>query len=279
MVKHSRKHKFDFTFKPQDFLNWTEGQVRQLKVGTTVKKRNKDEYETRWKVLKVPLIYIQLICQLLTEEDHGKYNSGHEAVRRQSYASRVLDEVAKEFKKEFKDWKSNPSGIRFRVLNHILQRYYRGIPDSYTPVVCGAIAGPREPTIRDVTCFYLLKDPVDLKLIPHYCRNLLFNPESRWFLAVLYGKVHVKDVGHFNKVRVNHDNVMEVLRDEDESETMFGEQSFLREVEVRAIFDEGLEEYFEAYLKEVVRNFRLPNIPPLTLQFRSLNLLRRSRPN
>ena len=279
---HSRKYKFAFDdFKAEHFLHKNVNVLRKLQVGTLVKVRNKDEYKENWKELQVPIIYIQLIAQLLAEDFHGDYNDGHEALRRQSYARRVLDEVGKEFMKYFKEWNRtrNFAGIRFRVLNPILQRYLRGVPDAYTPVVCAAISGADAPTIREVTEFYLSKDPVDLTAVSLYHRNLLYIPKSRWHLTILMGKADLKDASHFDKVRINHDNIMEALAADDGSSTTPGEESELVKVEVRAIFDEGLQYLFRVQLRRVVRILRCFTSHQLTLCFCSLSLFAKSRPS
>ena len=216
----------------------------------------------------MPLIYVQLIGQLVAEDLHGQHNTGHEALRRQSYARRVLDHVGHEFRREFKEWKrlGKPSDIRFQTLNPILQRYFRGVPDGYTPSVRSAISGSDAPTIRDVTLFYLGEDPCDPDLISAYHRNLLYIPESRWYLAVIFGIAHLDSVEHFEKVRVNHDNIMEELALEGATDTADGDESKLNKVEVCAILDEGLEDFFEDQLNRVVH---IPLAPcctrPLTL--------------
>ena len=268
LAVHSRKYRFIWDkLNPSDFLVWHTGELRMLKVGTMLKQRGKNTKEMNWKELDVPIIYVQLIAQLVAEDRHGDHNEGHEALRRQSYARQVLDEVAKEFKREFKEWKNNPAGIRFQTLNPILQRYLQGIPDAYTPSVRRAISGGDEPTIRDVTKFYLSRDPTDPDAVSLYRRNLLYIPESRWFLAVLSGKVKVADIDHFDKVRVNHDNIMEALAEDDGTTTAEGEESNISEVEVRAIFDEGLEDFFEDQLKRVVCVLWSPRVQPLTFRF------------
>ena len=119
--------------------------------------------------------------------------------------------------------------------------------------ICRAISGGDEPTIRDLTEFYLSRDPTNPDTISLYRRNLLYIPELRWFLVVPPGKAKLADIDHFDKVRVNHDNIMEALTEDDGTTTAEGEESNISEVEVRAIFDEGLEDFFEDQLKQVVR--------------------------
>jgi len=258
-MNHSRKYKFAFSdFTADDFLVWNTGELRQLRIGYPKKLPKKDDYKVHWKKLKVPIIYVQLIAQLVAEDFHGDHNNGHEALRRQSYARRVLDEVAKEFRNEFKEWKDNPSAIRFKVLNPILQRYLQGVHDGYTPSVRAAISGGVEPTLRDVSMFYLSKDPVDPDAVSLYRRNLLYIPESRWHLGVLLGNAILENIRYYDKFRINHDNIMEELSQDDATTTASGEESTINEVEVRSIFDEGLEDFFTDQLERVVRVLQPP---------------------
>ena len=277
LTEPRRKHKFAFdNFKSKDFLRWNTGEVCELKVGVNRKVRNKNEYALRWKKLKVPLIYVQLVAQLVAKDLHSQHNTGHEALRRQSYARRLLDHFGNEFRTEFKKWKKlgKPSDIRFKTLNPVLQRYFRGVPDGYTPSVRSTISGRDHPTIHDVTIFYLGEDPRDPDLVSCYRRNLLYIPESRWYLAVILGIAYLDSVQHFDRVRVNHDNIMEELALEGGSDTADGEESKLNEVEVRAILDEGLEDFFEDQLNRVVH---IPLVPcctqPLTLWLLQLEIV------
>jgi hypothetical protein len=231
-------------------------------------------YATRWqtKRVKIPLVYAQLIGQLVAEDKHGGHNNGHEAVRRQSYARDVLEAVGKELRRIKGDY----TLFRSKVLNPILQRYLRGVPDSYTPSIRAAISGDDEPTIADATKFYLAKDPVDPVYLPHYRRNLLYIVESRWYLGILLGEMDLKSKLDFNRIRVHHDNIMEALADEDDTDSDSTSQdkddadtssedddeetpAALNEVEVRTIFDEGLEGCFADELEAVVR--AIPSTP------------------
>jgi len=256
LTGHSRKYRFQFEFTADDFLAWNVGKLRKLHVGYPRKVPREDAYETHWKELEIPIIYVQLIAQLVAEDLHGNYNNGHEALRRQSYARRVLDLAGKEFVKEFNVWKEAPTAIRFKVLHPILLRYLRGCPDGYTPSIRSAISGDDEPSIREATEFYLSKDPVDLDATFQFRRNLVYIPESRWYLAILLEVANVDSVGHFDKVRVNHDNIMEELAQDEDASTDTDEVSFFNEPEVRAILNEGLEGFFGEQLEQVVRTLQ-----------------------
>ena len=245
-----------------------------------MKVQNSNEHKTITKALDIPILYVQLVAQLVAEDLHGDDHDSHEALRRQSYTRQVLDQFGKEFRREFKAWKADPQAIHSKVFNPILQWYLRGVPDRYTPAITAAISGEDEPTIHDVSSFYLAKDPVDPNYASTYSQNLLYIPESRWYLAVLMGKAELKSVANFDKVRVNHDNIMEYLAEDNSSTTVSGLDSYLNEVEIRAIFDEGLEDAFEGHLgkHEVVR-ILTPLVPPLpTLPFHRRISSRKSGP-
>ena len=94
------------------------------------------------------------------------------------------------------------------------------------------------------------------------------------------GKAELKSVAHFDKVRVNHDNIMEYLAEDESSTTVSGQDSFLNEVEIRAIFNEGLEDAFEDLLnKPEVVCILTPLVPPLpTLPFHRRISSRKSGP-
>lgn len=170
--------------------------------------------------------------------------------------------------------------FRSKVLTPILQRQLWGIYDGYGPSVREAIPISRsatpnsdedEPTITilDATKFYLSEDPVDPALIPNYRRNLIYIPEARWHLGVMMGKHEKVGTGaYYNKVRDNHDRIINALDEEDDS----SEEgiALLRPAEVEAIFDEELEDFFRPELARVVRILSSPCLPLLTVHHDSL---------
>ena len=138
-----------------------------IQVGAHVKIKNKAATKMKWtKPVGIPVVYAQLIAQLLAEDLHGEQNSGHEALRRQSYARQVLDAAGK----EIKQYKGPSTAFRSKILTPILQRYRRGTPDGYTPTIRTAVSGDEDvaPTLTDATQFYLSEDPVDPAHIPFY---------------------------------------------------------------------------------------------------------------
>jgi len=220
----------------------------EISVGFAQKIRNKDAYETRWTKAHIPLLYVQLIAQLVAEDKHGNEDDGHESLRRQSYAREVLDAVGREIRRY------RGEGIRFRsaVLNPILQRYRQGVPDGYTPAVCDAISADGRPTITEATIFYLEEDPLSLLFVSSYRRNLIYIPESRWFLRVLLQKANLLSKTSYNFVRANHVKIVAALAKEDDTVTEDGEDSHFTEVEIKAILQEGLDEFFKHELSWTV---------------------------
>ena len=204
------------------FLNWEDGELWEIEVQKLAKRsQGKKTTADTWRKLKLPAVYVQLIYQLLAEDRHGNDNDGYEALRRQSYARQVLDQAAM----EIREYTGAAKDFRSAILTPILQRYLWGIPDSYTPVICAAVAkGNEEPTLADATKFYLRMDPVDHTYLPQYRRNLLYIAESRWYLGTLLDNFDVTSDNDFNKTRINHDAVMESIAneanedDEDEDE-------------------------------------------------------------
>lgn len=257
-MDHSHTHKYKYKFAANDFLKWSTNTLREIEVGAPVKKPKVQATEMCWKKLKIPLVYVQLIDQLHQEDKHGDEDSRHESLRRQSYARRVLDAVGKELRRY------SGSGVSFRskVLNPILQRYLRGVPDSYTPSVRAAISIDSNPTFADASAFYLIRDPVDKAWIPHYRRNLVYIAESRWHLGYLLKTMAIGDTSDFDMVRNNHDKVMGALGeendedDEDEAEDVNidniedeYEPKAFSEAEIRIIVEEGLEKFFKKELE------------------------------
>jgi hypothetical protein len=235
----------------ETFLKWKAGELWGIEIITQTKNRNRSSTRGQSTERRIPVIYVQLIAQLVAEDNHGEHNSGHEAVRRQSYARQVLDHVAK----ELKGHKGSAAGFRSKVLNPILQRYLGGIPDCYTPSVRAAIAEDgKEPTIADATKFYLAEDPTDTSHIPRYRRNLLYISPMRWFLGTVLGNFSIKSVQSFDKTRSNHDKIMEAMA-EDSDEDAEGEsdsQEAFNGVEIDAILDENLQDFFSGELAETV---------------------------
>ena len=224
-------------------------QLLDIKVGT----ETKNSTTTQWQKKKIHVLYAQLISQFSAENEHGEHDSGHESLRRQGYARHMLGEFAK----ELKAYRGTPDTFRSHVLTPVLQRYLAGVPDNYAPFVSSAIAGEHnKPTIADATEFYLARDPLDPKYIPFYRRSLLYIAESRWHLGILLGNLSIESKEDFNRIRTNNDNTMETISEPSiaVSEREAGDESpqKLDEVAIRTILSEGLEDFFEDELDEVV---------------------------
>ena len=216
--------------------------------------------EIRWTPYQVPAPYDRIISQLLAEANHAERHNSHESYRRAEYALKVLDAFATEHIK-FQSTGLAPASFRSKVLTPILQRYRLGVDDSYTPAVHAGISNNPGPlTIQDVTRFYLGADPTDPRYIPSYRRNILYLPNSRWHLGLLLGAVPVDDkkaaISHYNRVQANHDAIMLSLQAGGYTETDVNGIPLLNHAEVAAIIDEGLEEFFQTELDQVV------SIPP-----------------
>ena len=159
-------------------------------------------------------------------------------------------EVLDAFGAELTSVRSTTANFRSKVLTPILQRHLQGVPDHYAPQVSLVISANDDVTIGDATKFYLGQDPTDPQWIPTYRRNILYVPEVRWHLCVVLGKVKLGDADAYNRIRREHDDLINGHRDdgsdEDDSTIAFGE------AEVDVIVQDGLEEYFAEELANVV---------------------------
>jgi len=266
-----RAHTFTVDFEAKDFFKWEHNELLGISLEWPHKLPKKESYTTRSKTAHIPILYAQLLAQLIAEDDHSDHDNGHESLRRQAYARQVLDAFGREIRRY------TGEGIHFRsaVLNPILQRYRQGVPDAYAPAVSDAISGDGRPTINEATQFYLAVDPVDSARSSEYRRNLVYIPEARWYLRVLLGKANLRSARSYNAVLANHEKIMAALAEEDSAVTADSQVSHLNAVEVQAILEEDLEDFFEAQFKLVVRAFRPSHGSPLTWQHYSLSLLRR----
>lgn len=79
-------------------MDWRTGNLRSIWIGTSRNQRNKSVYKVRYSEAWIRAPYDQIICRLLAEDEHGNFNSSHEALRRQLYARWILNEFAQEFK-------------------------------------------------------------------------------------------------------------------------------------------------------------------------------------
>jgi hypothetical protein len=252
-----------------NFMSWERGELRTIVVGTTVSIKVDGKTRTdfiKYQVL-VPAPYDRIVAQLIAEDIHAKTDSGHEVLRRQTYAQVVLDK----FWKEIKGYKGEAVNFRSKVLTPILQRQLWGVEENYGPALRLAVAGaPKNPTIAQATQFYLENDPTDPDWIPTFRRNLIYIPEARWHLGFVLGNYTVDDVTAYDSVRKNVDQIYKsmqkiaairarnkaagkaAVKPKPTEDTEVPELGIL---ETYIIFSEHLDDFFEPELKRVVRPF------------------------
>lgn len=247
---HSQKYFFQNVADPYTFLRWAEDEIRTVTWGVNQNSRVVE------KSRDIPAAYYRVVCQLVAEIAHASVDFSHESLRRCSYAMEVLDA----FGAELASIHSTTARFRSKVLTPILQRQLRGVADNHTPVVKLAVS-PRgeDVTIDDASKFYLSEDPTDPQWIPTYRRNLIYIPEVRWHLGVVLGKIKLGNADEYDKIRQEHDNLMEpLLRDDttddgdDYNDDNCTKLDPFNEVEVATIVEDGLEEYFAGELAKVV---------------------------
>jgi hypothetical protein len=248
-------------------MSWTEGELRTVMLGQYRRRAKSNSQMIAYSQRQVPAPYDRIVSQLIAEDMYARGHDCHEASRRQNYAREVLDAFGEELN-EFKESGLPPASFRSQVLTPILQRQLRGVHDAYTPSIKAGINSKKsELSIQDVTKFYLQVDPTNPALIRSYRRNLLYLPEPRWHLGILFGapvRPGREATDHFNKVRANHDAIMQSLAVEGHK---LGKSNvpLLSHVEVASIFDEGLEAFFEEELGEVVSKAFPIHLHALTL--------------
>ena len=256
----SPKHQLRCPLTLSQFESWTPGELHEVLYHSSRQRPGKSRPDVKWIPHLVPAPYDRIISQLLCEANHAEINSSHESLCRGVYALEVLDAFATEHL-AFQSTGLTPAGFRSKVLTPILQRYRLGIYDAYTPFVCAGISSKAGPlTIEDVTELYLGVDPTDPIFIPSYHRNLLYLPDSRWHLGLILGVAPTGNtwvdkqaaISHYNKIRDNHDAIMKSLQEVHDAELITDDMSLLNHAEVTAIIDEGLEEFFQDKLEQVV---------------------------
>ena len=245
-------------------MSWTAGELRTLQIGTTGSDHQAEtSSQVAFEDAQILAPYDRIICQLIAEDLHGEQDTSHEALRRQSYARRVLDR----FVEEYRLFEGPAASFRSEVLSPILVRQLRGLSDHYSWPVSNTIAlGEDTITIDDVTRFYLSVDPTDTGLIPKYRTGIVGIAEARWHLATVMEVLVVGAEDGYVRVGDNQAELADALWQEylnqgirDEGPGVYP----LRPAEVDAIVDEGLEAFFGPELETVVR---LPYLsPPATL--------------
>jgi hypothetical protein len=240
-------------------MRWEKDELRDVIAMTLIKVEGTEELVNHDMPYKLPAAYHRVVSQLGLEIQYGEMNDNHEARRRMAYAREVLDAFGRELE-QLKDT-TPPAMKAFRsaVLTPILQRQLWGVPDAYTPFVRSAIKGKKhaELTIKTATEFYLKRDPTNPSNIPIYRRNLLYIPEARWHLQRLMGRSPSPQ--HRDQVEDDHDLIMVALR---EGYKGLDNRSFplLTQAEASAIAEEGLEEFFEVEIANLVKHI-IPFVP------------------
>jgi len=250
-------------------MDWEQGELRSIRLGEWGKQRGKTTYKIQYRDYQVPAPYDRIISQLVAECLHGDRHDSYESRRRAVYALKTLDKFGDELT-DYKRRQLPPAAFRSRVLTPILQRQRRGLHDGYTPCVrAGVRSTAEDPSIQDATAFYLKADPTDPRWIPSYRHNLIYVPEPRWHLGVVMGVAASDEaaIEHYNKVKENHDKIMESLRTNG-VEVDKDNVRLLSEAEVRAVISEGIEDFFYEELQRVVS--RLFSLIPLVFSHHSI---------
>ena len=188
-------------------MTWTAGGLRPFQIRTSPVGRasvNPEQvvFEDAW--ILAP--YGRTVCRLLAEERHGELGGRHEAIHRQSYARRVLDKFAQ----EYKSFRGPIASFRSGVLSPILARQRRGFPSTYGWPVGEAVSGGRDRlTLRDATRFYLGEDSTDPGLIPSCRASIIRIQHARWHLATAMEVVNLGDARAYDQVDINQTHLMD----------------------------------------------------------------------
>lgn len=254
-------------------MSWEQDEVRKISVGHTTRsvKNGRTVSEDLYVEREVPAPYDRIIAQLIAEDDQAEEDHGHEAVRRHSYARRVLNS----FYEEILSYDDEAALFRSKVLTPLLQRQIVGVEDNYGPSVMQTVSEYQGiPTIEQATKFYLRHDPCHPRTIPNFRRTIIHIPEARWHLGVVLGHHLVGDPNAYNKnlpyqdvfkkyaeeqrkagnKDVNNDTSYDdESGDDDEGEIPPESIPLFNYAEVRVIVELHLEEFFAPELERVVR--------------------------
>ena len=250
-----RKYAWNFRFTIKKFMTWEAGELTKVELGVRRKKVGRKAWPVQYTEKWIPVPYARLVQQFTYEDKHGREDGGHEAVRRMNYAQRMLEA----FGKELEGYKGAQEDFRSKVLNPVLQRQLRGLPDSYAPPLIDYMSGKAysKVTLANATAFYLSVDPLDPGCIPSYRRNLVYIREARWHLLVLKKEIKVGSAQKFNWSIGNHELILDALENDDEIEEGPEDDADpvprLGFTEVLTILYEGLTTYFAKELLRVVR--------------------------
>lgn len=241
-------YRFECTITAEQFLTWKEGQLHEIAYGKGRKVAGKREYKWRLLPKKIHVVYARLVSQFIKEAAIVAVHNGHEVLRRQTYAEKMLDK----FGRELDAFEGTEESFRSKVFNPVLQRQLRGVADCYAPAIRVVIAGGSGlPTIADVTKFYLGVDPLHPRCIRSYRRNLLYVRESRWHLAIISGSLVPMSKNNVDATIDNQDHITEYMQQEDRHYTADG-FPLLNAAEAHVLVHEVLHVFFQDELEAVV---------------------------
>ena len=239
----SLKYHFEAEVTGDSFMMWKKGQLHDISYG---KRKKQSGNRKKWNMVTkcVPVQYARLLHQFLLEIELAKHSKAHEILRRQTYAEKVLNE----FGLELNRFCGVESDFRSKVLTPILQCQLNGIPDPQGPAICRAFDPKHgKPTIGAVTKFYLGIDPLDPKYIHSYRHNLVYIREARWHLAIVLGKADGKSEEDFIITLKHHDCIQQKMKTS--PRPVGGAFPKWNDVEVAAVVEEELDDWFEAELE------------------------------
>ncbi|KAF9642918.1 hypothetical protein BDM02DRAFT_3132772 [Thelephora ganbajun] len=256
----SPRYRFDCAITVKSFMNWTEGQLKEITYSKARKRPKKWGYMWTMKTRKIPVPYVWIAHQFIFEDAHGKVDMGHESLCRWTYAQCMLDE----FGRELNAFQGQESEFRLKVFTPVLQRQLKGVPNTYGPSIQSAIS-PHDgkPTISQVTTFYLGNNPLDPRCILSYQQNLIYTHEAMWHLVVLMGRATHKSKKAFRSSLDTHNIIMGALTLSSPQVTR-GVPLF-SDLEVTTIASEEIEEFFDSKLK------RVPDALAMALEAREID--------
>jgi hypothetical protein len=252
------------------FMKWEFQELRQFQQGHSASRivDGKVVEEVAWVEQFIPAPYDRILSQLLYEDAHAEIDGAHEALRRQAFVRRVLNE----FDRELSDYRGNRKTWRPRSLTPLLVRQLFGVDENYGPSVAAAIAqGPTDPTIAEATDFYLTMDLTNPRWIPNFRRNLVHIPEARWHLGIVLGVHRIGARRVYDFVHRNQDKLTKYFQalakasgppapepfNDENSDDMsqpldVTDFPLYSRTEVEVITDEHLEGFFTVELNQVV---------------------------
>lgn len=279
----SSRYRFSVNLPGEAFFTWENDQTLEILIASEKRKvPKKKRWEWVYRQKYVPVPYARLVHQLVAEIEHSTFNRAHEAQRRASYASRVLEQFGDEIEsiRGLDSHSEEAYHFRSHVLSPILQRQRQGVPDDYVPSIHAgivrAVLSRKEEikeleytlTMNDVTSFYLEQDPVDAIHIPAYVRHAVSIREVRWHLNIVRDPDLIKDVKLYESILGSQDEL--ILSNERWTVCNPGRVPPFTETEARIIATDGLWPVFEGLLEDYV--FAIPCFIHAALTFHLIGL-------